>query len=134
MPSKNMLPKGKRRQSVRADYRAARDVATEAEQQRKRLVEAELYGQTATEAPVNSSGPEVQPHSPTDALQQARQNSSQTNGTEKPGPVPRRTKTFPARKPARRRDSTRQQTEPQKPAAARSHQSDAHAVHRDRSR
>ena len=29
MPSKNMLPKGKRRQSVKADYRAARTVATE---------------------------------------------------------------------------------------------------------
>ncbi len=29
MPSKNMLPKGKRRQSVKQDYRAARTVAQE---------------------------------------------------------------------------------------------------------
>ena len=31
MPSKNMLPKGKRRQSVKQEYRAARTVAQERE-------------------------------------------------------------------------------------------------------
>ncbi|GAA3748402.1 RluA family pseudouridine synthase [Terriglobus aquaticus] len=44
MPSKNMLPKGKRRQTVKADYRAARDATREAEEQRKQAEEDALYG------------------------------------------------------------------------------------------
>ena len=91
MPSKNMLPKGKRRQSVRADYRAARDVATEAEQQRKLHAEAELYGETATEVPANLLASE------------GKVDASQPAPPARAVPVPRRTKTFPARKPARER-------------------------------
>ena len=45
MPSKNMLPKGKRRQSVKADYRVARDVVTDAERQELAAAEAALYGE-----------------------------------------------------------------------------------------
>ncbi len=93
MPSKNMLPKGKRRQSVRADYRAARDVAAEAEQQRKLQAEAELYGETSSEAPAQTLASEE------------KANASQSTPPSKAVAVPRRTKTFPLRKPARDRSS-----------------------------
>ena len=55
MPSKNMLPKGKRRQTVKSDYRAARDATRDAEAQRKQAEEDALYGSavaTATDAGV----------------------------------------------------------------------------------
>ncbi len=44
MPSKNMLPKGKRRQSVRTEYRAARDASNASEEAQRAVTEAELYG------------------------------------------------------------------------------------------
>ncbi len=44
MPSKNMLPKGKRRQSVKADYRIARDVTEAAEAAELAATEARIYG------------------------------------------------------------------------------------------
>lgn len=47
MPSKNMLPKGKRRKSVRADYRVARDAVAAAEAQDLAVAEAQLYGEDA---------------------------------------------------------------------------------------
>ncbi len=45
MPSKNMLRKGKRRQSVKVEYRAARDAAEAAEKQELAAAEAALYGE-----------------------------------------------------------------------------------------
>ncbi len=50
MPSKNMLPKGKRRASVKKDYRVARDAANELEQQRHREAERVLFEAAAAEA------------------------------------------------------------------------------------
>ena len=50
MPSKNMLPKGKRRASVKKDYRVARDAANEVEQQRHREAERVLFEAAAAEA------------------------------------------------------------------------------------
>jgi 23S rRNA pseudouridine1911/1915/1917 synthase len=50
-----MLPKGKRRQSVKADYRAARDVTTEAEAAELAAAEARLYGEDT--APVTTAIP-----------------------------------------------------------------------------
>lgn len=47
MPSKNMLPKGKRRQTVKADYRAARDASRDAEAQQKQAEDDALYGTSA---------------------------------------------------------------------------------------
>ena len=47
MPSKHMLRKGKRRQSVKADYRVARDAANAVETQSLQAAEAALYGQEA---------------------------------------------------------------------------------------
>lgn len=49
MPSKNMLPKGKRRQTVKADYRASRDASREQEAAELAATEAAMYGE---EAPV----------------------------------------------------------------------------------
>ena len=49
MPSKNMLPKGKRRQTVKADYRAQRDASRDQEAAELAATEAALYGE---EAPV----------------------------------------------------------------------------------
>ncbi len=43
MPSKNMLRKGDRRKSVKADYRIARDAANEAAEARKREEERRIY-------------------------------------------------------------------------------------------
>jgi 23S rRNA pseudouridine1911/1915/1917 synthase len=45
MPSKNMLRKGKRRQSVKADYRIARDVTEAAEAAELAATEARIYGE-----------------------------------------------------------------------------------------
>ncbi len=50
MPSKNMLPKGKRRQSVRAEYRVARDAANTCQEAERVAAEAELYGTEAAAA------------------------------------------------------------------------------------
>lgn len=59
MPSKNMLPKGKRRQSVKADYRVARDAASDAEQHELAAAEARLYGEALPAAPArNTSVPD----------------------------------------------------------------------------
>jgi 23S rRNA pseudouridine1911/1915/1917 synthase len=58
MPSKNMLPKGKRRKSVRADYRAARDAARDAVAGELAAAEAQLYGEivpTPAAAPVRNT-------------------------------------------------------------------------------
>ena len=43
-----MLPKGKRRKSVRADYRVARDAAQDAEARELAVAEAQIYGEDAT--------------------------------------------------------------------------------------
>jgi 23S rRNA pseudouridine1911/1915/1917 synthase len=48
MPSKNMLPKGKRRQSVRAEYRKIRTELTEAREKEKALEEAGLPSQNGS--------------------------------------------------------------------------------------
>ncbi len=50
MPSKNMLPKGKRRQSVKADYRVMRDAANEVETADLAAAEAQLYGEAVPAA------------------------------------------------------------------------------------
>ena len=50
MPSKNMLRKGKRRVSVKADYRSARDKVNDAAAQELQAAEAALYGQPLPEA------------------------------------------------------------------------------------
>ncbi|MEK6399123.1 MAG: RluA family pseudouridine synthase, partial [Terriglobus sp.] len=50
MPSKNMLPKGKRRQSVKADYRAQRDASRDQEAAELAATEAAMYGE---ETPVS---------------------------------------------------------------------------------
>lgn len=56
MPSKNMLPKGKRRQTVKADYREARDAANEAAARRKQAEEEALYGSgTAVPGPATEA-------------------------------------------------------------------------------
>jgi 23S rRNA pseudouridine1911/1915/1917 synthase len=49
MPSKNMLPKGKRRQSVRAEYRKIRTQITEAREREKALQEAGQPSQSGDE-------------------------------------------------------------------------------------
>ena len=54
MPSKNMLRKGKRRVSVKADYRNARDKGNDAAAQELQAAEAALYGQ-----PVPAAAPSV---------------------------------------------------------------------------
>ena len=54
MPSKNMLRKGKRRVSVKADYRSARDKVNDAAAQELQAAEAALYGQ-----PVPAAAPSV---------------------------------------------------------------------------
>ncbi len=46
MPSKNMIRKGKRRQSVKAQYRVARDAANDAEAAELEATEAGIYGET----------------------------------------------------------------------------------------
>ncbi len=46
-----MLPKGKRRQTVKADYRAARDATRDAEAQRKQAEEDALYGTASAAEP-----------------------------------------------------------------------------------
>ena len=46
MPSKNMLRKGKRRQSVKAEYRVTRDAVNEVATAELAAAEAELYGET----------------------------------------------------------------------------------------
>lgn len=48
MPSKNMLPKGQRRRSVKADYRAQRSLAQEQEAARKAAIEANFGVDPAT--------------------------------------------------------------------------------------
>jgi 23S rRNA pseudouridine1911/1915/1917 synthase len=50
-----MLPKGKRRQSVKADYRAARDVVNEVEAAELKIAEAQLYGEDI--APIKATIP-----------------------------------------------------------------------------
>ena len=67
MPSKNMLPKGKRRQTVRAEYRVARTAATEAAEQERAKQDADLFGEVdmpeaaavheAADAPETSTSP-----------------------------------------------------------------------------
>ena len=61
MPSKNMLPKGKRRQTVKADYRVARTAATEAAEKARAAELAAVFGQaeTATQGPAVSAGAET---------------------------------------------------------------------------
>lgn len=49
MPSKNMLPKGKRRQSVKADYRKERDATRDAEAAELAATEAVIYGEAVPE-------------------------------------------------------------------------------------
>jgi 23S rRNA pseudouridine1911/1915/1917 synthase len=46
MPSKNMIQKGKRRQTVKHDYRVHRDAVRDAEAARKAEEEAAIYGET----------------------------------------------------------------------------------------
>lgn len=45
MPSKNMIRKGKRRQSVKADYRVARDAVNDAEATELAVAKAQIYGE-----------------------------------------------------------------------------------------
>ncbi len=45
MPSKNMIRKGKRRQSVKADYRVARDAVNDAQTKDLAVAEATIYGE-----------------------------------------------------------------------------------------
>ncbi len=58
-----MLPKGKRRQTVRAEYRAARDAANATEKAGRAAAEAELYGSTSgtKPAPATKSAPKPAP-------------------------------------------------------------------------
>ncbi len=64
MPSKNMLPKGKRRASVKKDYRAARDAANEVEQLRHREAERVLFEAAALEAENAARGGRSRPAKP----------------------------------------------------------------------
>ena len=59
MPSKNMLPKGKRRQSVKADYRKERDATRDAQAAELAVTEAVIYGEAV---------PEIKPAVPNTAV------------------------------------------------------------------
>ena len=50
MPSKNMIRKGKRRQSVKAEYRVARDAVNDAQTVELAVAEAQIYGEDAEAA------------------------------------------------------------------------------------
>lgn len=50
MPSKNMIRKGKRRQSVKADYRVARDAVNDAQASELEVAKAQMYGEFDTAA------------------------------------------------------------------------------------
>ncbi len=89
MPSKNMLPKGKRRASVKKDYRVARDAANELEQQRHR--EAELVLFEAAQAEEAARGGRTRPAKPkrTAVLQDIA--ALEEAGIAAPPPLPTRT-------------------------------------------
>lgn len=71
MPSKNMLPKGKRRHSVKADYRTQRDASRDAEAAELAATEAALYGE---EVPV------AKPAIPNTAVPEKRGKGYQKSG------------------------------------------------------
>ncbi len=71
MPSKNMLRKGKRRVSVKADYRSARDKMNDAAAQELQAAEAALYGQPL---------PETAPAVPNTAVSDKPQRGYQKSG------------------------------------------------------
>ena len=89
MPSKNMLPKGKRRASVKKDYRVARDAANELEQQRHREAERVLFEAAAAE--VAEKGGRTRPAKPkrTAVLQDIQ--ALEEAGIAAPLPLPTRT-------------------------------------------
>ena len=67
MPSKNMLPKGKRRQTVKAAYRDARTAATEAAEKARAAETEALYGPS----PLGSPAPAEAQVSPENVLEAA---------------------------------------------------------------
>ena len=71
MPSKNMIRKGKRRVSVKADYRTARDSVNDAATHELKAAEAALYGQTL---------PETAPAVPNTAVPDKPQRGYQKSG------------------------------------------------------
>ena len=71
MPSKNMIRKGKRRVSVKADYRTSRDAVKDAATHELKVAEAALYGQTL---------PETAPAVPNTAVPDKPQRGFQKSG------------------------------------------------------
>ncbi|MEO6923636.1 MAG: RluA family pseudouridine synthase [Bryocella sp.] len=65
MPSKNMLPKGKRRESVKKDYRAARTLANDHAEAAKARADANFGEQTAEESVELIDTADMMEHEPT---------------------------------------------------------------------
>lgn len=84
MPSKNMLPKGKRRHSVRADYRAARDVANAAEEHRKHEADAALFGEAIEKPPGEPVLPSA-PQPPTERRTKSRRQTGRAAALKSAG-------------------------------------------------
>ncbi len=89
MPSKNMLPKGKRRASVKKDYRTARDAANELEQQRHREAERVLF--EAAEAEAAARGGRTRPAKPKRSAVLQDIAALEGAGMVAPPPLPTRT-------------------------------------------